>query len=142
MAYRPEDLAEIMVGQGYDEQTILTVLDIFSKVRDPNQLIEILPDEDIANDLICQSCITNRRKSGCDEPLLPGRVAKGGFEGLRFNLHQGDKISVEELLQKKQAFGPHFKINNYLYPHQLRFIRYYCYNLCINYCSKKYERKF
>jgi len=106
----PEDFAELLNRLHYDTQTILIVLNILQKVRNPMQLIEILPDEDLANDPICQNCVTKRKISRCDKPLLPGRIGKDGFEGLRFGLRQGEQFTVEQLMKKKEAFGPHFRI--------------------------------
>lgn len=106
----PKDLVKIMVHQGYDTQTILTVLEIYQKVRNPKQIIEILPEEDLVNDPICRNCVTVRNRSGCDKPSLPGRVGKDGFETLRYGLRSGEQLSVEELLKKKRKISPHFKM--------------------------------
>ena len=106
----PEDLADLMERQGYDFQTIMVVLNILQKTSNPEQVIQILPNEDLTNDPICQNCVSMRNKKNCDKPLLFGRIGKDCFEALRFGLTEGEQLTVEELKNKEPAFGPHFKI--------------------------------
>ena len=106
----PKDLADLLKEQGYDNTTILTVLDIYYQTQNPNQVIEILPEEDAANDPICVTCVAMKKRLNCDRPLLPGKIGKDGFEVLRYGLNRGDRLTVEELMEKKETFGPHFRI--------------------------------
>ncbi|MBU1327032.1 hypothetical protein KKB64_01925 [Patescibacteria group bacterium] len=106
-----EDLGDILARHNYAPDTVLSVLSVYQHMRhNPQSRIEILPDEDISHDTICQNCHgTVRQNFTCDVPLSPGRVGKDGFESLRYDLDAG-VITVTELLQKREAFGPHFRI--------------------------------
>ena len=105
-----EDLGELMERAGYDNQAILATVDIYSKMKNPQQIIEILPDRDLIHDPICQKCVSVRKERECDRRLCSGEVDRDSYESLRFSLKSGDQLTVEELRNRKAAFGPHFKI--------------------------------
>jgi hypothetical protein len=104
-----EDSASSLERQGYDPLFILTFINLYYLIQNPEQLIEILPDEDIAHDAMCQNCTTKRVEDQCDVPLYPGRIGKDTFESLRYGLQTG-LATVAELKEKKEWFGPHFRI--------------------------------
>lgn len=105
MATHEENLLEnhiIARIQGYEEEVIDTVNWLYFEIfSNPQQLIEVLPEQDYLNDPICQSCIKKKAEHQCELPLLPGTIGHDKEKAKQYGLEFGATISVGELWKKK-----------------------------------------
>lgn len=91
----------------YDIFLILRLLQIHTLIKNPNQIVEVLPNSDIVHDSICHHCHKGKKNNNCGvhEEIFDNAMGSDKDVAAKFQLKVGEKLTVAEIMEKSPDYG-------------------------------------